>query len=129
MKRTGSMIAIVILTVFALITLFMSTSVIFNLFGIREKEGNYVLFVVISNFIAGFLYLISAYGLYTQKAWSTKLLILTTAILAISFIGLLYHVNAGGIYEPKTIKAMIFRTSFTALFALLSKPILKTIKN
>ena len=75
-------VAAVIITLFALITLFMSTSVIFDLFEIREKEGNYVLFVVISNFIAGFLYLFSAYGLFTEKAWATKLLLITTTNMA-----------------------------------------------
>jgi hypothetical protein len=35
-----------ILAGFGLLTLFLSTSVIFNLFGIRAKEGNYVLNVV-----------------------------------------------------------------------------------
>ncbi|MCE9538577.1 MAG: hypothetical protein K8R85_05085 [Bacteroidetes bacterium] len=109
--------AAIIITLFALITLFMSTSVIFDLFGIREKEGNYVLFVVISNFIAGFLYLLSAYALFTEKKWATKLLFITTSILIISFVGLLIHANAGGVYEQKTIKAMIFRIAFTGAFS------------
>ena len=51
MKVTILKISAIILTLFALITLFMSSSVIFDLFGIREKEGNYVLFIVITNFI------------------------------------------------------------------------------
>ncbi len=106
-----------ILTLFALITLFMSTSVIFDLFGIREKEGNYVLFVVISNFIAAFMYLLAAYGLFTEKKWSTKLLLITTTILIVSFIGLLIHANSGGIYEHKTIKAMLSRIAITGAFA------------
>lgn len=106
----------VIITLFALITLFMSTSVIFDLFRIREKEGNYVLFVVVSNFIAGFLYLFSAYGLFTEKRWTTKLLLTITVILIVSFIGLLIHANAGGIYEQKTIKAMITRIAITGAF-------------
>lgn len=108
--------ATVIITLFALITLFMSTSVIFDLFGIRAKEGNYVLFVVVSNFIAGFLYLFSAYGLFTEKVWATKLLLITTTILIVSFIGLLIHANTGGIYEQKTIKAMLSRIVITAAF-------------
>jgi len=107
----------VIITLFALITLFMSTSVIFDLFGIREKEGNFVLFVVISNFIAGFLYLFSAYGLFTEKKWVTKLLLITTAILIVSFLGLLIHAKTGGIYEEKTISGMIFRIAITGVFA------------
>ena len=108
--------AAVIITLFALITLFMSTSVIFDLFGIRAKEGNYVLFVVVSNFIAGFLYLFSAYGLFTEKVWATKLLLITTTILIVSFIGLLIHENTGEIYEQKTIKAMLSRIVITAAF-------------
>lgn len=120
MKQIILKIAAVIIALFALITLFMSTSVLFDLFGIREKEGNYVLFVVVSNFIAGFLYLFAAYGLFTQKIWATKLLLITTLILVLSFAGLLIHVNAGGIYEEKTIKAMLSRIAITGVLAGLS---------
>ena len=109
--------AAVIIALFALVTLFMSTSVIFDLFGIREKEGNYVLFVVISNFIAGFMYLFAAYGLFTGKKWTTKLLLIITAILVVSFAGLLIHAGTGGIYEQKTIKAMLSRIAVTGAFA------------
>ncbi|MBP6757172.1 MAG: hypothetical protein KA210_13600 [Bacteroidia bacterium] len=124
--------AAVIITLFALITLFISTSVIFDLFGIREKEGNYVLFVVISNLIAGFMYLFAAYGLFTEKALATKLLLLTTTILIVSFVGLLIHANTDGIYEQKTIKAMLSRIAITGAFAGISWYFIsknKTIKN
>lgn len=105
------------ITLFALLTLFMSGSVIFDLFGIRAKEGNYVLFIVISNFVCGIIYLFAAVGLYTQKKWTTRLLILTVAILILSFNGLLLHISSGGLYETQTVKAMIFRISITLLFA------------
>ncbi len=108
--------AAVIITLFALITLFMSSSVIFDLFGIREKEGNYVLFVVVSNFIAGFMYLFAAYGLFTEKKWATRLLLVTTTILIVGFIGLVIHANTGGNYEQKTIKAMLSRIAITSAF-------------
>lgn len=106
----------IILTLFAAVTLFVSASVIFDLFGIREREGHYVLFVVIANFIAGFMYLPAAYGLFTERKWTPKLLLLITTILIVSFTGLLIHVNTGGIHEQKTIKAMLFRIALTALF-------------
>lgn len=105
------------LVLFALLTFFMSGSVIFDLFGIRAKEGNYVLFVVISNFICGFLYLLAAYGLFTQKLWTTRLLLASVGILVLSFLGFLWHINIGGIYEARTLKAMLFRISLTSLFA------------
>jgi hypothetical protein len=120
MKKLIPKIAATLLTFFALITLFMSSSVIFDLFGIREIEGNYVLSVVISNFICGFLYLISAYGLFFQKRWTTRLLFIAACILLVSFAGLLWHINMGGIYEKQTVKAMLFRIAITFAFALLS---------
>jgi len=120
MKSVILKIAATILVLFALITLFMSSSVIFDLFGIREKEGNYVLFVVISNFFCGFLYLISAYGLYFQKKWTTSLLGASLGILLLSFTGLLWHINTDGNYEEQTLKAMLFRIGITLVFTILS---------
>lgn len=130
MKAVILKIAATILLLFALVTLFMSSSVIFDLFGIREKEGNYVLFVVISNFICAFLYLISVYGLFFQKKWTTSLLSISLGILLLSFAGLLWHIDAGGIYEEKTVKAMLFRIGITLVFTILSwRYISKEIKN
>lgn len=129
MKSITLKTSAIIITLFALITLFMSTSVIFDLFGIREKEGNYVLFVVISNFIAGFLYLTAAYGLFTEKTWASKLLLLTTTILIVSFVGLLIHANTGGIYEQKTIKAMLSRIAITSAFTVIAWFSINKIKN
>ncbi len=114
--KTTLKISAILLTLFALITVFMSGSVIFDLFGIRAKEGNYVLFIVVSNFISGFLYLISAYGMFFQKKWTTRLLVFITSILVLSFAGLLWHIYGGGIYEQQTIKAMLFRIGITILF-------------
>lgn len=110
----------IILALFALITLFMSSSVIFNLFGIREKEGDYVLFVVISNFICAFLYLRSAYGLFFQRKWATDLLIASLGVLLLSFTGLLVHIWMGFVYEQRTVTAMLFRIGLTLVFAILS---------
>ena len=110
-----------ILAFFGLVTLFMSTSVIFDLFGIREKEGNYVLFVVIANFICGILYMVAAYGLFLNKNRATTILSIATAILLITFIALAFHIFRGGIYEKKTIAAMSFRTLLTIGFTLVAK--------
>lgn len=119
MKATLN-IAAVVLALFGLITLFMSGSVIFDLFGIRAREGNYVLFVVVSNFVSGFLYMASAYGMFFQKKWATALLVVTSIILLLSFAGLLWHINSGRVYEQQTVFAMIFRLGITILFSVLS---------
>lgn len=110
----------VILAAFALLTLFLSTSVIFDLFGIREKEGNYVHFVVWSNFISSILYLFASYGFIKSKKWTATLIGISTIILIAAFIGLQIHANSGGIYETKTIGAMIFRITITLAFAIIA---------
>ena len=112
---TGAIIAF-----FGFVTLFMSTSVIFGLFDIREKEGNYVLFVVIANFICAFLYLAAAYGFFTRQRWTTMILNTSVFVLIVTFIGLGIHIYSGGIYEHKTVAAMIFRTLLTIGFAFIS---------
>ncbi|MCU0359565.1 MAG: hypothetical protein MUF75_02420 [Bacteroidia bacterium] len=110
----------IVLAVFGFVTLFLSTSVIFDLFGIRAKEGNYVLFVVWSNFISSMLYLFAAYGFIKYMKWTTLLLGISTLILLIAFVGLKIHINSGGVYETKTVGAMIFRISVTFVYALMA---------
>jgi hypothetical protein len=120
MKKYIPYLLAVVLTGFALLTLFLSTSVIFDLFGIREKEGNYVLFVVWANFISSILYLFAAYGFVTFRKWTTKLLGISSVILTGALIGLTIHINSGGIYETKTIGAMIFRIFITLAFLIIA---------
>lgn len=114
-------IAGIILALFTLVTLFMTISIFFDLFEIREKEGNYVLFIVVANFIAGLLYIPAVYGYFKNKKWTSGLLLYAAVILIIAFIGLMAHIVMGGIYEKKTIFAMLFRIFVTVGFALIAK--------
>ena len=120
MKKIIFYTVVVVLSLFALLTLFLSTSIIFNLFNIREKEGNYVPFIVWANFICSILYLIAAYGLIKLKKWATSLLAVSVVVLIAAFIGLKVHISNGGIYELKTVNAMLFRIALTILFAIAS---------
>ena len=118
MKKVILYLVVAVLTGFGLLTIFLSTSVIFDLFDIRTKEGNYVLFVVWSNFISSFIYLISVYGLLSSKNWTFRALGLATLILTIAFVGFLFYIQSGGIHETKTISAMVFRIFLTLGFTL-----------
>ena len=118
-------ILLFVLTIFGLVTVFMSSSVLFDWFGIREKEGNYVPFVVIANFICGFLYLTAAFGIFKDKKWPPYLLTLAFIILVITFIALYFHISSGGIYETKTVKALSFRTVLTLIFTITNFKIFK----
>ena len=117
MKKAIPYFLATILGAFGLLTLFLSTSVIFDLFGVRAKEGNYVLFVVWANFISSILYLFAAYGFVKTRKWTASILGISASILVLAFIGLIIHINSGGIYETKTVGAMIFRISVTLVFA------------
>ena len=119
-KKAFRYLSIIILIGFGLLTLFLSTSVIFDLFEIRSKEGNYVLFVVWSNFISSFLYLISAYGFLKVQSWTKVLLGIASVILIISFVLLKVHISNNGLYESKTVSAMIFRISLTIALTLIA---------
>jgi hypothetical protein len=116
MKKSIRIILAIILTAFALITLYLSSSVIFDWFGIREKEGNYVLLVIWANFISSILYFLSVYGIIKLKKWAIKPLIGAIAILVLAGIFFYIHIHSGGIYETKTIGALFFRTLLTLIF-------------
>ena len=117
MKKAIPYFLATILGAFGLLTVFLSTSVIFHLFGVRAIEGNYVLFVVWANFISSILYLFAAYGFVKTRKWTASILGISASILVLAFIGLIIHINSGGIYETKTVGAMIFRISVTLVFA------------
>lgn len=110
----------IIIGLFGLLTLFLSTSVIFDWFGRRAQEGNYVLFVVWANLISSLLYILAAYGFFKFKRWTSKLLGISSIILIAAIAGLWVHINSGGLYETHTIKGMIVRIIGTIVFALVA---------
>jgi hypothetical protein len=67
-----------------------------------------------------FFILFPLMGLLHLKKWTAKLLGASTIILISALVGLFYHINSGGIYETKTIGAMIFRISVTIVFAIIA---------
>jgi len=119
-KRIINTLIATVLAIFALLTLFLSSSVIFDWFDIRAKEGNYVLFIVWTNFICSILYLFAVYGFLKRKRWTFWVLIVALVVLIVAFAALLIHINNGGVHEEKTIGAMLFRISLTLTFSLVS---------
>jgi len=120
MKKTLKYIVAFALIAFALLTLFLSSSIIFDWFGVRAKEGNYVLIVVWANFVSSILYLFASYGFITLKKWTINLLKISLLLLIFAGIGFFIHLSRGGLYETKTIGALIFRFSVTLLFTFLA---------
>ncbi len=120
MKRVLQYSVAIVLAAFGLLTLYLSSSVIFDLFDVRTKEGHYILFVVWANFVSSLLYLLAAWGFFKSKQWTALPLGISAIFLSAAFLGLLFYINAGGIYEVKTIGAMIFRITLTLVFTILA---------
>ncbi|MEP5767650.1 hypothetical protein, partial [Nisaea sp.] len=76
----------------------------------RAATGNTVLFVLWFNFAAGFAYIAAGIGLYSWRRWAAVL----SAAIAIStlviFFAFLWHVLSGGLFEIRTVGAMILRS-------------------
>lgn len=117
MKKTIPYLLASVLAAFGLITLFLSTSVIFDLFSVRAQQGNYVLFVIWANFICSIFYIVAAYGFIESKKWTAIFLSISALILIFALVGLFFHINSGGVYETKTIGALIFRIIVTLVFS------------
>lgn len=124
-KKIVHTVSAIALALFALLTLFLSSSVIFDWFGIRAKEGDYVPFVVWANLICSLLYLIAVYEFFKMNKVAYKILIVSVVVLIIAVIGLFFHINSGGLYETKTIGALFFRIGITLFFAFLFYKYLK----
>jgi len=114
-----------LLVLFGTISLFMTLSVIFDLFSIRKMEGNYVLFIVYTNLICSIIYLFAAFLNRKNIKLSNYGLAVALTILIVSFVGLLIFISNGGVFEIKTIKAMIFRIAFTLCMLIVGIIVLK----
>lgn len=103
--------------VFGLLTVFSGGTALFGGEAARAAVGNAVPFVLWFNFIAGFLYVIAGLGLLLKARWAVRLSIaiaLATALVLAAF-GL--HVAGGGLYEMRTVGAMLLRTAVWATIA------------
>lgn len=107
----------IVIIAFASVTVFMSSSVIFDWFGMRESQGDYVPFIVWTNFIAGLIYLISAFGFIKAKKWTFWILATTTVLLIFALIILVLYIDEGGIFKVETLWAMGFRILLSAVFS------------
>jgi hypothetical protein len=82
--------------------------------------GNYVPFVLWFNFVAGFAYVIAGVGIAQGRLWSKRLAILIAATTCLVFIFFGFHIAMGGVYENRTLMAMVLRSGFWLAVARLS---------
>ncbi|MCG6534411.1 MAG: hypothetical protein L7F78_06900 [Syntrophales bacterium LBB04] len=106
--------------VFGVLTIKEGGSVLFG----GAEAGAYVPFVLWFNFLAGFVYIITAVGLWLHKSWAALLSVLLASTTAMVFAAFVIHVTSGGAYEMRTVWAMTLRTSVWTVIAILACAIL-----
>jgi len=84
----------------------------------REASGNFVPFVVWSNFLMGFVYILTGLGIWLNKNWTKVLIIFIVSITFLTFFDFSIHISMGGVFENKTVKVMTIRSLFW-IFALI----------
>lgn len=103
--------------VFGLLTIFSGGMALFGGEAARAAVGNAVPFVLWFNFIAGFFYVLAGLGLLLNRSWAVwlSIAIAVATVLVLAAFGL--HVAGGGLYEMRTVGAMLLRTAVWAIIA------------
>ncbi len=109
-KTIAIWIATAIAIVFGLLTIKSGGQVLFGGSIYQKAAGNYVLFVVWFNFLAGFMYLVAGVGIWMRLRWAVwlSLSIVIATIVIFSILGM--HILNGGAYETRTVAAMSLRS-------------------
>lgn len=115
MKKYIKIITVVFLFAFGGLTVFLTSSVLLDLFGIRQKEGNFVPFIVWINLVSGIAFIVSAIGIIKNAKWTFPLLLINVVLLVVGIVALYFHIQAGGLYKMETVKGMAFRVIVTSL--------------
>ena len=109
-RTVGIWIATALAIVFGLLTIKSGGQVLFGGSIYQKAAGNYLLFVVCFNFLAGFIYLVAGVGIWMRLRWAVwlSLLIAIATIIVFSILGM--HILNGGGYETRTVAAMSLRS-------------------
>lgn len=98
------------LMLFGIVTIKEGGSVLFFDGAAREAAGNYVPFVLWFNFFAGFAYIGAGVGILKRRSCVRWLALgIAGATLAV-FVAFAIHINSGGLYETRTLAAMVLRS-------------------
>ncbi len=119
-KCLGLKVISLIAIAFGLLTLKSGGEVLFIDGAGRAAAGNYVPFVLWSNFTLGFLYIVAGIGLWMQKRWAAWLAVFIALATLAVFAAFGWHISSGGLYEPRTMKAMALRSGIWVVFSVIA---------
>ena len=109
-----------IAVVFGLLTIREGGAILFGDEAARTAAGNYVLFVLWFNFLAGFAYVVAAVGLWMRRRWAAGLAVAIAVSTALVFAAFGAHVYGGAAFEMRTVIAMSFRTGIWVVIAVIA---------
>jgi hypothetical protein len=112
---------------FGVLTLWEGGSVLFGPGAARAAAGDYVPFVLWSNFLLGFVYVAAGAGLWLQRRWGLLLAALIVVVTLATFAGFAVHIALGGAYEARTLVAMSIRTLVWVIIYLAARGLLRAI--
>lgn len=110
-------VAAVIGTLFGLMTIREGGAVLFFDGTAREAAGDYVPFVLWFNFLAGFVYVIAALGLWFRRIWAARVALGIAVATLLVFAAFALHALSGGAYEARTVVAMTIRSAVWLVIA------------
>jgi hypothetical protein len=119
-KCLGLKVISFIAIAFGLLTLKSGGEVLFIDGAGRAAAGNYVPYVLWSNFLLGFLYIVAGIGLWMQKRWAAWLAVFIALTTLAVFAAFGWHINSGGLYEARTMKAMVLRSGLWVIFSVVA---------
>ena len=102
----------VVAILFGIMTLKSGGATLFIDSATREVSGNFIPFVVWSNFLMGFAYIIAGIGIWLNQNWTKVLTIGIVTITLLTFFVFGIYILMDGVFEIKTVKVMTFRSLF-----------------
>jgi len=115
------LVAALVAVLFGLLTLKSGGSVLFIDGPARAEAGAYVPFVLWSNFLAGFAYILAGVGLFLRRSWAAKLSLAIAVATVVVFVAFGFHILAGGDFEARTVGAMSLRSVVWLAIAFFSR--------
>ncbi len=114
-------VAAIFAVLFGLLTVISGGSVLLNAQA-QQLAGNYVTFVLLFNFLAGFAYVIAGLGLWSLQRWSMWLSLLIAVATLIILAAFSLYILTGGSYEIRTVIVLFLRSGiWFAIFAAVYK--------
>ncbi len=110
----------IIAGIFGIMTVISGSAVLFPNDFIQKSAGNYVDFVVWFNMLSGFAYIAAAVGLWNSQKWSVTISIVLTSSIAVVLLIFGIHVWQGGLYEMRTLYALILRMLLWFILSIVS---------